>query len=82
MGTDGSGHADGMDYRVTAQEYGNGANREQALPLNAVIAALYVGGLAGDLAAGAIGMRTMVASDIRDYFSAAIRQLDPDGEAP
>jgi hydroxyethylthiazole kinase-like uncharacterized protein yjeF len=50
--------------------------------LNAVIAALYVGGLAGDLAANELGMRTMVASDIRDHFSAAIRFLDEEGELP
>jgi len=50
--------------------------------LNAVIAALYVGGLAGDLAASELGMRTMVASDIRDHFSAAIRFLDEEGELP
>lgn len=83
LGTAGSGDTlTGLITGFLAQEYGNGANREQALPLNAVIAALYVGGLAGDLAAHAIGMRAMVASDIRDYFSAAIRLLDPDGEAP
>jgi len=51
-------------------------------PLAAVIAALYIGGLAGDLAARKIGMRTMVASDTREHFSAAIRSLDPRGEQP
>ncbi len=48
----------------------------------AAIAALYVGGLAGDLAARELGMRTMVASDIRDHFSEAICMLDPQGEQP
>jgi len=48
----------------------------------AVIAALYLGGLAGDLAASELGMRSMVASDIREYLSAAIYSLDPDGEMP
>jgi len=43
---------------------------------------LYVGGLAGDLAARKLGMRTMVASDIREHFSEAIRSLDPEGEHP
>jgi hypothetical protein len=43
---------------------------------------LYVGGLAGDLAAEEIGMRAMVASDIRDHFSAAICALDAEGELP
>ena len=50
--------------------------------LSATIAALYVGGLAGDLAARELGMRTMVASDIREHFSEAIRKLDPHGELP
>ena len=35
-----------------------------------------VGGLAGDFAAREIGMRPMVASDIRRHLSAAIRSLD------
>lgn len=56
--------------------------REQADALSATIAALYVGGLAGDLAAEKLGMRTMVASDIREHISAAVRLLDPEGEAP
>lgn len=56
--------------------------KEKADPLAAVIAALYVGGLAGDLAARKLGMRTMVASDIREHFSEAIRFLDPRGEQP
>lgn len=51
-------------------------------PLAAVLAALYVGGLAGDFAASKLGMRTMVASDIREHFSEAIRSLDPLGEQP
>jgi len=38
--------------------------------------------LAGDLAASELGMRTMVASDIREHFGAAIRSLDPEGEMP
>ena len=50
--------------------------------LSATIAALYVGGLAGDLAARERGMRTMVASDIRDHLGAAVRQLDSAGELP
>jgi NAD(P)H-hydrate epimerase len=50
--------------------------------LVATIAALYIGGLAGDLAAHEIGMRTMVASDIREHISAAVRLLDASGEQP
>ena len=56
--------------------------KEKTDPLAAVVAALYVGGLAGDFAARAIGMRTMIASDIRDHFSEAVRFLDPQGEQP
>jgi hydroxyethylthiazole kinase-like uncharacterized protein yjeF len=56
--------------------------RGDADALSATIAALYIGGLAGDLAALEVGMRTMVASDIQTHFSAAVRLLDPDGEMP
>jgi NAD(P)H-hydrate epimerase len=50
--------------------------------LEATVAALFVGGLAGDFAARDLGMRTMVASDIREHFGTAIRFLDPAGERP
>jgi ADP-dependent NAD(P)H-hydrate dehydratase / NAD(P)H-hydrate epimerase len=50
--------------------------------LFATIAALYIGGLAGDLAACESGIRTMVASDIRKHLSKAVRLLDPEGERP
>jgi len=56
--------------------------KEQADALNSTIAGLYVGGLAGDLAAGELGMRTMVASDIREHIGSAIRFLDSQGEQP
>jgi len=56
--------------------------KEQADALSATIAALYIGGLAADLAAQKLGMRTMVASDIREHISAAVCLLDPEGEAP
>jgi NAD(P)H-hydrate epimerase len=49
--------------------------------IKATIAALYVGGLAGDFAAKKLGMRTMLASDIREHFGDAIRSLDPLGES-
>lgn len=51
-------------------------------PLASTIAALYIGGLAGDFAAAKLGMRTMVASDIREHVSDAVRSLDPKGECP
>ncbi|MGH9875641.1 MAG: NAD(P)H-hydrate dehydratase, partial [Pyrinomonadaceae bacterium] len=50
--------------------------------LTATIAALYIGGLAGDLAASMLGMRTMVACDIREHISEAVLSLDPKGEQP
>lgn len=49
-------------------------------PIAAVNAALFIGGLAGDLAAQACGMRTMTASDVREQLSRAIATLDPRGE--
>jgi NAD(P)H-hydrate epimerase len=81
LGTAGSGDTlTGLIAGFLAQAYGT--LHDDADPLAATIAALYVGGLAGDLAARKLGMRTMVASDIRDHFSDAIRLLDPEGEQP
>jgi hydroxyethylthiazole kinase-like uncharacterized protein yjeF len=59
-----------------------GTFKDQADVLSAVIAAIYVGGLAGDLAASQRGMRTMAASDIREHLGAAICALDAEGERP
>jgi NAD(P)H-hydrate epimerase len=56
--------------------------KEGADAVAATVAAVYVGGLAGELAARSLGMRAMVASDIRRHLSAAIRALDPEGETP
>jgi NAD(P)H-hydrate epimerase len=47
-----------------------------------VVAAVYVAGLASDLAAEASGMRAMVASDISRHLGASFRALDPAGEQP
>lgn len=55
---------------------------DHADALSATVAALYIGGLAGDLAARELGMRTMVASDVREHLGEAIRSLDPIGEMP
>lgn len=60
----------------------SGGWNESVDALAAILAALYVGGLAGDFAARDLGMRTMVASDIREHLSEAIRSLDPEGEQP
>jgi NAD(P)H-hydrate epimerase len=56
--------------------------KQEADVLLATIAALYVGGLAGDFAARDLGMRAMVASDIREHLGEAICALDPQGEYP
>lgn len=55
---------------------------ERVSALDTVIGALYVSGLAGDLAARELGMRCMVASDIREHLSAAVCSIDPRGEQP
>ncbi len=55
---------------------------DEAGALFGVIAALYAAGLAADFAARTLGMRAMVASDIREHFSQAIRSIDSFGETP
>ena len=81
LGTAGAGDTlTGLTSGFIAQAFATLGKEADAL--SATIAALYVGGLAGDLAAKELGMRTMVASDILERFSAAIRSLDPEGEHP
>ena len=81
LGTAGSGDTlTGIIAGFVAQSIATCNDNVDAL--SATLAALYVGGLAGDLAASKIGMRTMVASDIRKYLSEAVRTLDPNGERP
>ena len=80
LGTAGAGDTlTGIIAGFLAQAYGT--LRKDADALTTVIAALYISGLAGDLAARALGMRAMVASDTREHFSQAILSLDPIGEA-
>ncbi len=59
-----------------------GASGEKADILSAVIASLYIAGLSADIAAKEKGMRSLVASDIREHISEAIKSLDPHGEKP
>ena len=81
LGTAGSGDTlTGVITSFLAQEFGS--KKGEADALAAVLAAVYVAGLAGDLAAREHGMRTMVASDVRKHLGAAVRALDPEGETP
>lgn len=81
LGTAGAGDTlTGIITGFLAQAYGT--LKDEADALETVIAAVYVGGLAGDFAARELGMRTMLASDIRESLGAAIRSLDAKGEMP
>ena len=81
LGTAGSGDTlTGLITGFLAQAFA--ALKGEADALAATLAAVYVGGLAGDFAARARGVRTMVASDIRAHVGDAVRALDPRGEQP
>ncbi|HKP45695.1 MAG TPA: NAD(P)H-hydrate dehydratase [Pyrinomonadaceae bacterium] len=81
MGTAGMGDTvTGIIAAFLAEDAATLQNEADAL--KATIAALYVVGLAADIAARNLGMRTMMASDVRDYLSVAIQWLDPLGEQP
>jgi len=81
LGTAGAGDTlTGVIAGFLAQAYGT--LKKDADAFDTVVAAVYVSGLAGDMAAQNLGMRGMVASDIREHLSEAIRSLDPIGEAP
>ena len=80
LGTAGAGDTlTGVITGFLAQAHGTLKDMDS---FQSVVAAVYVSGLAGDLAAQELGMRAMVASDIRDHLSRAIQLLDPTGERP
>ena len=81
LGTAGSGDTlTGIITGFIAQAFAT--LRDKADAAEATVAAVYVAGLAGDLAARELGMRALVASDVREFLSAAVRALDPLGEMP
>jgi NAD(P)H-hydrate epimerase len=81
LGTAGAGDTlTGIITGFTAQAYAMLSDKADAV--ETVLAAVYVGGLAGDIAAREKGMRDMVASDIREHLGAALCSLDPLGELP
>ncbi|HYO63594.1 MAG TPA: NAD(P)H-hydrate dehydratase [Pyrinomonadaceae bacterium] len=81
LGRAGSGDTlTGIVVAFNAQAFA--ALRADADALEATLAAVYVGGLAGDLAARERGMRTLTASDVREHVGAALRALDEQGELP
>ncbi len=81
LGTAGAGDTlTGIITGCLAQAYGT--LQADADAFATVVAAVYLGGLAGDIAARERGMRTLVASDIREHLSAAVRALDAAGEQP
>jgi NAD(P)H-hydrate epimerase len=81
LGTAGAGDTlTGIITGFIAQTFAFAGDERDAL--FATIAAVYVGGLAGDIVARKRGMRSLVASDITESLSAAICALDAQGEQP
>jgi hydroxyethylthiazole kinase-like uncharacterized protein yjeF len=81
LGTAGAGDTlTGIITGFLAQAYAT--LKDEADALAATIAAVYTGGLAGDIAAGTLGIRSLIASDISHHLGAAIFRLDPQGERP
>ncbi len=81
LGTAGAGDTlTGIITGFIAQAFAMAEEDRDAL--FATIAAVYIGGLAGDIAAKKRGMRSLVASDIALSLSAAVCALDPQGEQP
>jgi NAD(P)H-hydrate epimerase len=54
--------------------------QKQDDPLNATITAVYLHGLAGDIAASKLGTRAMIASDITTHLGEAFTSVGGDAE--
>ncbi|HYE13727.1 MAG TPA: NAD(P)H-hydrate dehydratase [Pyrinomonadaceae bacterium] len=81
LGTAGSGDTlTGIIAGFNAQAYAT--LKGQADAVAATAAAVYVGGLAADIAAAEVGVRALSASDVRERMGAALLALDPEGETP
>ncbi len=81
LGTAGSGDTlTGVIAGFLAQA--SGALKAEADVFQTVVAAVYISGLAGDLAARRLGMRALRASAIREHLGEAFCLLDPVGEIP
>ena len=82
-GTGTAGAGDTLTGIITAfVAQSRGALKDKADAFDTTLAAVYVAGLASDLAAQELGMRAMVASDIGKYLGAAVCALDAAGEKP
>jgi ADP-dependent NAD(P)H-hydrate dehydratase / NAD(P)H-hydrate epimerase len=53
-----------------------------AAPRDAVLAGVYLHGLAGDIAASKLGLRSLIASDITNHISEAILRVGGEAEKP
>lgn len=81
LGRGGSGDTlTGVIAGFLAQEFAN--TREEPDAFAATVAAVYVSGIAGDIAAQEHGMRALLASDVRKSLGSAMRSLDAGGEGP
>ncbi|HEY6118969.1 MAG TPA: NAD(P)H-hydrate dehydratase [Pyrinomonadaceae bacterium] len=81
IGTAGAGDTlTGVISGFLAQAFANA--RTTADAFSTTCAAVYLSSLAGDIAARKLGMRSMVASDIRERLAEAMCLLDPEGEMP